>query len=201
MPTISQLPIATVVFASDEVPISQNGSACAVSVGNLLSSTQPAISINSPSLLGRTSLGAGGPEEIDCGLGIAVSAGTIAANGADHASYPSASGLLIGSDLVISNHGSQMLMATGMLRDLFSAGENVAINPNGVISAIGTGTLVAGTISGSSIAALQVVPAISAADIVAISQSGTDHGITYANLLNGLTTTRPRQLPRSQAPT
>ncbi len=77
MPTISQLPIAPSVTAGDTVPISQAGAAHAVSIGTLLSSTQPAILIDQGSLLGRLSLGPGGPEAIAIGSGLVLSASTL----------------------------------------------------------------------------------------------------------------------------
>ncbi len=67
MPTISQLPTIMSVSAADEVPISHGGSACATTVGVLLASAQPAIIVQSPALLGRTSIGSGGPEQINVG--------------------------------------------------------------------------------------------------------------------------------------
>jgi hypothetical protein len=61
MPTISQLPSVETVTAADEVPVSQNGVTRSVSVGALLASMQPAVICDSGTLLGRISLGAGGP--------------------------------------------------------------------------------------------------------------------------------------------
>ena len=139
MPTISQLPVATTVTAADEVPISQDGSVCSVSVGALLASTQPSIIIPQASLLGRTSVGSGGPEAIEIGVGIELADGTIVANGADHAGFPFASGLLVEADLVVSDQGSQMLMPAASLRGLFPAGQNISIDANGVISSSASG--------------------------------------------------------------
>ena len=87
MPTISQLPATSQVTAADQIPISQGGSVCSVSIGNLLASTQPAILAPTGSLLGRTSLGTGGPDAIAVGIGLALSTGTLAATGADHADF------------------------------------------------------------------------------------------------------------------
>src|ERR1700733_1383854 len=137
MPTISQLPPADSVSPADEVPISQAGVLRAASVGALLTSVQPVITVDSASLLGRTSMGSGGPEQVDVGLGMNLSSGTLVADGLDHAVFALASSLSIGSDLVISNQGVPMLMPASLLRGLFSAGQNVAIDPNGVISATG----------------------------------------------------------------
>jgi hypothetical protein len=178
MPTISQLPPASAISAADEVPISQAGVARSASVGELLASAQPVITVNSPSLLGRTSIGPGGPEQLDLGLGVSLSDGTLVADGMDHSAFDVTSSLSLGSDLVISNQGCPMLMPASLLRGLFTAGENVVIDPNGVISAIG---------SASSVSALDVVSELSSQDLVAVSQSGTDCAITYDDLLDGIT--------------
>jgi Fibronectin type III domain len=182
MPTISQLPPANAVSATDEVPISQAGTARSASVGELLASVQPVINVNSPSLLGRTSMGSGGPEQVDLGLGISLSSGTLVADGLDHAAFALIPSLSLESDLVISNQGVPTLMQASLLRGLFAAGQNVAIDANGVISAT------AETIgSASSIGALSVVTELTSQDLVAVSQSGTNCAITYSNLLDGIT--------------
>jgi Fibronectin type III domain len=187
MPTITQLPPASSVSPADVVPISQGGSANAASVGALLLAAQPVITVPSPSLLGRTSLGSGGPEPISVGVGLQLSEGIVAANGADHATYPSTSGLSLGSNLVISNQGSQMLMPTQFLRGLFSPGQNISIDGSGVISTTASGTLSPTALVGSAIGSLQVVSSVTAQDLVPISQAGTDHAVTYAKFLDGIT--------------
>ena len=182
MPTISQLPPANAVSAADEVPISQAGAARSASVGELLASVQPVITVDSASLLGRTSMGSGGPEQVDLGLGVSLSGGTLVADGLDHAAFAVIPSLSLESDLVISNQGVPTLMQASLLRGLFAAGQNVAIDANGVISAI------AGTVgSASSIGALSVVTELSSQDLVAVSQSGTNCAITYSDLLDGVT--------------
>ncbi len=187
MPTITQLPPASTVSPADVIPISQGGSANAASVGALLLAAQPVITVQSPSLLGRSSLGSGGPEQITVGVGLQLSEGTVAANGADHATYPSTSSLSLGSNLVISNQGSQMLMPTALLRGLFSSGENISIDGSGVISATVSGTSSPTTLLGSAIGSLQVVSSVTAQDLVPICQAGTDHAVTYVNFLDGIT--------------
>jgi hypothetical protein len=146
---------------------------------------QPAIIVDSPSLLGRTSLGSGGPEQVDVGTGICLTSGTLIADGSDHAAFPVAASLSNEADLVISSQGSPMLMQASLLRGLFSAGQNVAIDPNGVISTIGTTT---GTVGpGTSIGELQLITGLTAQDLVAVSHAGTDYAIPYSSLIAGVT--------------
>ena len=101
--------------------------------------------------------------------------------------FPSASSLYVASDLVISNQGSPMLMQASLLRGLFSAGQNVAIDPNGVISTAAEATVTGTVASGSSIGELQVVTALAAQDLVAVSHAGSDYAIAYSNFLDGIT--------------
>ena len=181
MPTISQLPAATTVSAADAIPISQGGTAKAASIGAILQAAQPVISIASQSLLGRTSLGAGGPEQIDLGQGLALNGATLCANGLDHASFPQIGTLASDSQLVVSYQGSPMLMPASLLRGLFAPGSNVAISAGGVISATGSGG------DGSTNVMAQVVTQLSTQDLLPVNQAGTNCAIAYGNLINGLT--------------
>jgi len=186
MPTISQLPAASQVAAADQLPISQGGAACSVSVGTLLAGTQPAILAATGTLLGRTSLGPGGPDPVDVGIGLLLNTDTLVATGADHATFPVEGTLTLSDEAVLSSDGNPKLLQLSLLRGLFSAGANISIDQYGMISAsLASGTL-AGT-SGYSITNLPTVTTISSGDLVAISQSGSDHTITYANLIDGET--------------
>ena len=88
MPTISQLPPANAVSATDEVPISQAGTDAlcvgrrAFGVGTTRDYRRTLLS-----LLGRTSLGSGSPEQVDLGLGLSLSNGTLIADGLDHCGF------------------------------------------------------------------------------------------------------------------
>jgi Fibronectin type III domain len=187
MPTISQLPPTSSVSASDAIPVSQGGTARAASVGVLLASTQPAIIVDSASLIGRSSLGQGGPEQVEVGVGMTLSNGSLHADGSDHANYPSIATLAIDSDLVISNQGSPMRMQTSLLRGLFSAGKNVTIAADGVISTSVINSVGSGPSLGSAIGALQLLSGLSAQDLVAVSHAGSDSAIPYADFLGGVT--------------
>lgn len=187
MPTISQLPVATNVTAADTVPISQSGTTRAAAVGELLASTQPAITIASPSLLGRTSLGSGGPEQITPGIGLSLGGGVLIADGADHATFPAVTALVSDVDLVASQQGSPMLVPASLLRGLFAAGQGVTISPSGTIAASGTVSVTPGAGLGSAIAGLTTITSLSAQDLVPASHAGLDYAIPYANLINGIT--------------
>ena len=111
MPTISQLPTVTTVATSDMVPLSQGGATHSVSLGTLLSSTQPAIIIDQGSILGRVSLGPGGPEQISIGSGLALSAATLQATPLNYSALPTTGSLGTAASLVVTNGsaGPQLL--------------------------------------------------------------------------------------------
>lgn len=135
MPTIAELPTATSTSPQDVVPIEQSGTTRSVSVAELLSGAQPAIEVPSPCVLGRSSLGPGGPESLAVGLGLIVQNASIAANGGDHASFVQATSFLATDEAIINSSGTPKQLPIPALRALFSAGTNVTINQNGVIGA------------------------------------------------------------------
>lgn len=187
MPTISQLPTATAVSSADTIPVNQAGALRSVSVGNFLQSVQSTITVASPSLIGRTSLGAGSPEQVDVGTGLSISGSTLVSTGLDHATFPVASTLDPGADLVASDGGTPQLLSVALLRGLFSAGDNISIDSAGVIST-STSSSVMGLVDlGSSITAQQITNKLSGLDLIPVSQSGAGRSITYANLIDGLT--------------
>jgi Fibronectin type III domain len=186
MPTISQLPSSNQITASDQIPVSQAGATHAVTVGTLLASTQPAVISGSGTLLGRVSIGPGGPESVAVGLGLLLNGGTLAASGSDHASYPLQTDLLPADQVVLNSAGDPKLLTLSSLRGLFSAGANITISSSGTISAAAAGSP-SGQGGTYSITSLAPVTSIAASDMVAISQAGTDHTISYGDLLDGLT--------------
>ena len=182
MPTISQLPSAGSVSASDLIPISQGGSAHSVSVGALLAQTQPAIIVDPPSLLGRFSIGPGGPDTVSLGDGLLLNDGTLTSSSFNLAALPIQAVLSPTDQIVVNSDGASQLVEANQLRSLFTAGANVTIDTNGVISSSGVG---GGTIY--SLTALPSVTTLASQDLVGISQDGQDHTITYGNFLDGLT--------------
>lgn len=81
MPTIGKLPAAQVLQPTDVLPVDQGTGTNGVTVATLLQGQQPAIMTPTGTLLGRVSLGSGGPETVALGTGLVMSAGTIAIGG------------------------------------------------------------------------------------------------------------------------
>ena len=77
MPNFNQLPQATSANADAVLPLNQNGQTVGISVGALLATVQPEITLPRYMLLGRTSLGAGGPEPIALGTGLSMNSGIL----------------------------------------------------------------------------------------------------------------------------
>ena len=134
MPTIPQLPPATSSGPSDEVPVSQGGITRAVTVAELLSGTQPAIELPSGSLLGRVSIGPGGPEPVQVSTGLMVQGGALSANGGDHAGFSLESNLNVADQIIVNSSGTPARLPVPLLRGLFTAGTNVAISTGGIVS-------------------------------------------------------------------
>ena len=155
MPTIQQLPAAVQPSADDELPVSQGGVTRAVSVGELLAATQAVITTASNTLLGRVSLGPGGPEPVPMGTGVAINSGALNANGADHAGFVQRTTLTLSDELVLNSSGTPSRMLLPVLRGLFAAGTNVSIDGSGTISAATDPAVVAtlGTVGAQAAAA------------------------------------------------
>ena len=77
MPTLEQLPQVVVANPPDLVLLDQNGETCVVSVGTLLAPVQPQLTLASGVLLGRVSIGPGGPEPVGLGSGLAIENGQL----------------------------------------------------------------------------------------------------------------------------
>jgi len=205
MTTIAQLPPVVTVGPTDLLPLSQEGLLYAVSVSQLNANAQPIITVPMGDLLGRRSIGPGAPESISVGTGLALSTGTLAANGADHAGFPVQSAMSLTDDLVISANNAPGLLPVTALRGLFSAGSGVSIDANGVITAASvagpagpagpagaTGPAgpagPAGSGAGlSAPAAGNSASSIGAADYVALWQNGAPAWMPYGQFLGGQT--------------
>jgi hypothetical protein len=79
MPTIPQLTPAIAAADTDELPASQGGVLRSVTRAQLLAGTQPAITLPTGTILGRVSPTAGGPETINIGQGLTLTAAGLAA--------------------------------------------------------------------------------------------------------------------------
>lgn len=77
MPTLEQLPQATVANPQDLLLLDQNGQSGAVCVATLLGGTQPQLTLASGVLLGRVSIGPGVPEPVGLGSSLAIAGGQL----------------------------------------------------------------------------------------------------------------------------
>jgi hypothetical protein len=135
MVTIPQLPPATGTGSQDEIPLSQSGITRSVTISELLATVQPAIEVPSQTLLGRVSLGPGGPEPVYVSTGLALQSESLLANGGDHAGFAVQPALSLADDVIVNASGTPGRLAMPLLRGLFSAGTNVGISASGSISA------------------------------------------------------------------
>ena len=148
MPTIAQLPLATEVNDTDELPLSQGGVSRSLPVGTLLANTQDTITLATGSLLGRVSPGPGGPESIALGTGLILQNDVLLV---DSTSFPLADELNLENTLLLNDtSGTAQLMPISLLRGLYTAGSNISIDSNGTITSTPTAA------TGSSIGAVAV---------------------------------------------
>jgi hypothetical protein len=136
MPTIPQLPPGQMADPGDEIPVSQNGITRSLTVAEVLTGTQAAIELPSGSLLGRVSLGPGGPEPVSVGIGLVIAQGSLTANGTDQANYVLENAINLNDQVIVNSSGVPSRLPLPLLRGLFTAGTNIAINGSGVISSI-----------------------------------------------------------------
>ncbi len=180
MPTINQLPATAQVSSADELPLSQGGVTRSVSVGTLLATTQPVITIASTTMLGRVSLGTGGPEPVTLGAGLAMAAGAVAATGGDHAGFAPQGELTLSDEIILNSDGQPRRMPVGKLLGLYTAGGNITIDATGIIAAaVSTGGVA------TSISTDPVTATIAPTDLIGISQGGQDHAIPLGAMLHG----------------
>ena len=135
MPTIPQLPSASQSGAQDEIPVSQAGVTREVTVAELLSGTQQLIEVPSPSVLGRASLGPGGPESLSVGSGLIIQGASLTANGSDHAGFVREPSFSATDEAIVNASGTPKRLPIPALRSLFSGGANITIDSSGVVSA------------------------------------------------------------------
>ncbi len=187
MPTIPQLPRSASVTAADTIPISQNGEARSTTLGTLLGNVQPTILIPSKNLLGRSSIGVGGPEPVALGNGLALENNTLTVTPFDPMQLPSLSQLSSSDSLVGIGASGMAQVSLNAIRSLFQPGAHIAIDASGTISAEWPGPNSGQADTLSSIAQLPTIASGTAQAILPINQQGTTYGITVEHLLNGLT--------------
>lgn len=208
MTTIPQLPTLSVVGPSDLVPLSQAGTLYAVSVEQITAGLQTEIVLPTGEVLGRASVGAGEPEALSLGAGLALGQATLAATGTDHLAFGLAGNFAIGDEVIVNAGGVPSRLPMPALRGLFAAGQGIAIDPNGTFS-VTTGTIAgpAGPQGPAGVPGLQgsvgpagppgaglLAPATSneastivGSDYIAIWQNGTNAWISYQQLIGGQT--------------
>lgn len=189
MPMISQLPVAIELAASDAVPVSQSGIARAVSVGSLLAGTQPAIRASSGTLLGRRSLGAGGPEEIAVGAGLTLNQGTLDIGDGLFEALETIESISSEGRLLAVEDGRLKAVSSKVEHGLYTAGKHIEIDPSGVISAIWPDGTSSSNLSSWPLSVENAINLLTVAsdDALPVVHKGTLGTVTYEKLLNGRT--------------
>lgn len=187
MPTISQLPIVEAVAATDQLPVSQDGVAKATSVSALLSGLQPVISVTEGALLGRHSLGPGGPEPVTVGTGLVMSKGTLQTTDAPLRVLDHGNDLERDDRVVVWNGSGLRTIPVAVLRAVHTAGRHISINQDGTISAVWPTAQDIGAATELDLAALPRATAVSAGDLLPLHRNGSLQAVTYDRLIGGIT--------------
>ena len=108
-------------------------------VGALLKGTQPAV-VGAQRVVARSrEHRAGRPRTRDGRDGLEPLVRSLSATGADHAAFAVQQTFQLADELILNSGGSPRRMSLSLLRNLFSAGANISIDADGVISSAGAG--------------------------------------------------------------
>jgi parallel beta-helix repeat protein len=146
MPTIGQLPAASSVSDSDEVPIFQNGQTLAATRAQVLAGLQTALVVPQNTLLGGIGPGSAAPVPIAIGSNLSMSGGTLSASAAPFEITSLPAGVTPGAaDIVpIGQSGAN----AGITYANFMAGiGGVSGLPGGALTATATGATTARTLA------------------------------------------------------
>jgi len=146
MPTIGQLPPATSVSDTDEIPIFQNGQTLAATRAQVLAGVQTALSLPLNTLLGGVGPGTAAPVPINIGANLAVSGNTLSATAAPFEISGLATGSPPdGSDIVPIGQGGANACVS--YANFLGAMAGVPGLSGGALTATATGATTARTIS------------------------------------------------------
>jgi hypothetical protein len=146
MPTIGQLPAATSVSDTDEVPIFQNGQTLAATRAQFLAGIQTAITIPQNTILGGIGPGTAAPVAINIGANLALSGNTLSASATPFEIAGLATGTPPGAnDLIAIGQGGNNVAVS--YRNFLGAMGAVAGLPGGALTATASGASTARTLA------------------------------------------------------
>lgn len=167
MPTIGELPAATSVSDTDELPIFQNGATLAATRAQLLAGVQTALALPQNTVLGNVGPGTAAPVPITIGANLALTGSTLAATAAP---------------FVVPTLPTGVPPAPGDIVPLGQAGANVGVSYANFLGAMGNVTglpggaltaTAAGATTARTLAAL-AANAVSIEDFGAVGNGVTD---------------------------
>ena len=154
MPTIDQLAPTTAATDSDELLVSQGGIARKVTRAQVLAGVQPQLALGSGTLLGRSSSGTGGPEQINVGANLTLINGALCASSTQFDIASLYAGTVpAASDLVpLGQGGNNTAVTYNQFMNGLAGVANVDVSqllvtPTGSKSRIQLGDLAASTVS------------------------------------------------------
>jgi hypothetical protein len=167
MPTIGQLPPATSVSDTDELPIFQNGQTLAATRAQVLAGLQTALSLPQNTLLGGVGPGTAAPVPITIGANLSVTGTTLSANAAPFVipSLPGGSPPAAGDIVPVGQGGANVGVTYA---NFLGAMGNVSGLPGGALTATAAGASTKRTL------AALAANAVSIEDFGAVGDGVTD---------------------------
>jgi hypothetical protein len=145
MPTIGQLPPASSVADTDELPIYQNGQTLAATRAQVLAGVQPALSLPQNTLLGGVGPGNAAPVPITIGANLAIAGSTLSATATPFQIPTLATGTPPGANDIVPLGQSGNNVGVSYANFLGAMG-NVAGVPGGALIATAAGAMTARTL-------------------------------------------------------
>jgi parallel beta-helix repeat protein len=167
MPTIGQLPAATSVSDTDELPIFQNGATLAATRAQLLAGVQTALALPQNTVLGNVGPGTAAPVPITIGANLALTGSTLAATAAPFLVSSLATGVQPGPSDVVALGQAGANVGVSYANFLGAMG-NVTGLPGGALTATAAGATTARTLAAIS------ANAVSIEDFGAVGNGVTD---------------------------
>jgi parallel beta-helix repeat protein len=146
MPTIGQLPAATSVSDTDEIPIFQNGQTLAATRAQVLAGIQTELSVPQNTLLGGVGPGTTAPVPISIGANLSISGTTLSASASPFTISALATGAHPGNTDIVPIGQSGSNVGVTYANFLASIG-NVPGLPGGALTATASGGTTARTLS------------------------------------------------------
>ena len=157
MPDLTTASDAGALQSTDKIVVIRGTTAYTITIAELASTFQDALSASQGELFGRTASGSGAPQPVGLGPGLGIGGGELLPNGDDHLSFAILETMDLSAEFIVNSAGSPARIPFALVRALLlAAGQpltNVAwvtsAQPSAALGALGDMSLDITTVSGS----------------------------------------------------